>query len=67
MKSTAATPVLEKLREFLMYIGSATRYVLTDNGVPFSGQEFYKFLYIKEIYKIKSTPYLSKAKGQVEV
>ena len=67
MKSTAATPVLEKLREFLMYTGCATRYVLTDNGAPLSGQDFNKFLYIMGIYKIKSTPYLSRARGQVEV
>ena len=66
MKSTAAGPVLEKLREFLMYTGCATRYILTDNGSPFSGGDFNKFLFLMGIYKIQSTPYLSRARGQVE-
>ena len=67
LQSNAVAPVLEKLKEFLMYTGCATRYVLTDNGSPFSSAEFNKFLYILGIYKIKSTPYLSRARGQVEV
>ena len=66
LQSTAAAPVLEKLREYLMYTGLSTRYVLCDNGAPFSGQEFNKFLYLTGIYKINSTPYLSRARGLVE-
>ena len=66
MKSTAAAPVLDRLRDFLMFTGCATRYVLTDNGSPFSGADFNKFLFVMGIYKIKSTPYLSRARGQVE-
>ena len=66
MKSMAAAPVIERVRDFLMFTGCATRYVLTDNGSPFSGSEFNKFLYVMGIYKIKSTPYLSRARGQVE-
>ena len=66
MQSTAVSPVLEKLREYLMFTGLTTRYVLCDNGAPFSGQEFNKFLYLTGIYKINSTPYLSRARGLVE-
>ena len=66
LTSTAASPVLEKLREFLMFTGLSTRYVLCDNGAPFNGQEFNRFLYLTGIYKIKSTPYLSRARGLVE-
>ena len=66
MKTTAAAPVLDRVRDFLMFTGCATRYVITDNGSPFSGAEFNKFLYVLGIYKVKSTPYLSRARGQVE-
>ena len=66
MQNTAAAPVLDRLREYLMYTGMSTRYVLCDNGAPFSGKEFNRFLYITGIYKIHSTPYLSRARGLVE-
>ena len=49
-----------------MFTGLSTRYVLCDNGSPFNGQEFNRFLYLTGIYKIKSTPYLSRARGLVE-
>jgi transposase InsO family protein len=67
MKSTAAIAVIARLQEFLAFTGACTRYILTDNGAPFSGADFNKFLYILGIYKIQSTPYLSRARGQVEV
>lgn len=65
MKQTTASEVISKFRKSFSVFG-IPQYVVTDNGPPFSSQEFIKFMGEHGVEVKKSPPYYPQANGLAE-